>query len=404
MMITARLFGSGARAVGETSLRLHATLVDPALLAAAFLDPGGAAHFAATLLTALDGPSGLTELAAHCAATDLALRSAAVGYSSVDQLNARTMPTLQAAFALPGALGDLAVDAARGRPGDGLDTFITDDPQLTGLAAAGLESITPTADAGAAYPDGRAHVAPVTSRSTAPPRTLADMMGGLARLTDDRTDGEVDVQIITARDRSGALVRRVVVDIPGTGDWDLARRTDHDVTNMGTSLRALSGETTTCEAGVLAAMRSAGVRPTDEVLLVGHSQGGLIAVNAARDAVASGEFNVTHVITAGAPISGIVGALPATVAVLALENRGDIVPDTDGGPNPDRPNVTTVTVHHDHGDVARNHDLDQSYVPGAIDVDASQNASVRAYRQSIAGFLDGDHATTQRFLITRAFR
>jgi hypothetical protein len=120
--------------------------------------------------------------------------------------------------------------------------------------------------------------------------------------------------------------------------------------------------------------------------------------------VASGRFNVTHVITAGAPIGGTVAALPPTVAVLALENEGDIVPETDGRPNPDRPNVTTATVHHDHGDVASNHDLDQSYVPGASDVAASDNASVRTYLCSIDGFLDGDSATTQRLLITRSFR
>jgi pimeloyl-ACP methyl ester carboxylesterase len=313
------------------------------------------------------------------------------------------MPALAATIGLPPALADLVIDEAHGRWGGGLNVFVTADPQLIDLAAAGLESVLPTADAGAAYPDGQPHVVPVSSGSTAAPRTLTDLIGGLARLTDDRTDGEVDVQIITTRDASGALVRRVIVDIPGTGDWDVARRTDHDVTNIGTSLRALSGEPTSYEAGVLAAMRAAGVRPTDEVLLVGHSQGGVIAVNTARDAIAGGEFNVTHVITAGAPIGGTVGALPPTVAVLALENQGDIVPETDGRPNPDRPNVTTVTVHHDHGAVVPNHDLDQSYLPGASDVEASDNPSVQAYLASIDGFLDGDTSTTQRLLITRTF-
>jgi hypothetical protein len=98
-----------------------------------------------------------------------------------------------------------------------------------------------------------------------------------------------------------------------------------------------------------------------------------------------------------------VGALPPSVAVLALENEGDIVPETDGRTNSDRPNVTTVTVHHDHGDVADNHDLQQSYRPGASDVEASDNPSVRAYLASIDGFLDGDTSTTQRLLITRTF-
>ncbi|HEY2982943.1 MAG TPA: hypothetical protein VGJ38_02245, partial [Jatrophihabitantaceae bacterium] len=184
----------------------------------------------------------------------------------------------------------------------------------------------------------------------------------------------------------------------------VARLHSGDVTSIATNLRALRGAVTTYERGVLEAMRQAGVGPDDDVLMVGHSEGGMVAVNAARRAAASGEFRVRHVVTAGAPLGLIAGNVPASVNVLALENDGDVVPHLDGAENPDRLNVTTVTAHRGHGDVVANHRLDEAYLAAARDLDAGDDPSVRDYLQGLAGFLTASTVRTHTYQITRTYR
>jgi pimeloyl-ACP methyl ester carboxylesterase len=143
------------------------------------------------------------------------------------------------------------------------------------------------------------------------------------------------------------------------------------------------------------------VRPDDQVTIVGHSQGGVIAVNTARDAVASGGFHVTNVITVGSPISSVVAQLPLSVDVLAIENDGDLVPHLDGAANPDQGNVTTVTVHHNQHDVVSNHDLTASYLPAAAEIEASSDVSVQAYLATLAGTFSASSVTTYTYVVTR---
>jgi pimeloyl-ACP methyl ester carboxylesterase len=195
--------------------------------------------------------------------------------------------------------------------------------------------------------------------------------------------------------------RRAIVDVPGTKSWDPGR-TD-DVTSLSTNARALDGASTTYERGVLDAMTRAGVTNTDQVMIVGHSEGGMVAVTAARDAVRSGRFDVTHVVTAGAPIARSVGDLPESVRVLALENDHDVVPAIDGAANPASPNVTTVHFDVDTATVGGNHGLSTAYEAGAAETDASGDPSVHAFTDSAEGFLDGTDEDTQLYLITRKY-
>ena len=195
--------------------------------------------------------------------------------------------------------------------------------------------------------------------------------------------------------------RRAIVDIPGTKSWDAGASSD--VTSMSTNARAIVGARSTYERGILRAMADSGIRPDEEVMLVGHSEGGAVAVTAARDAVRSKRFAVTHVVTAGAPIGRTVGELPESVRVLALENRADVVPNLDGAGNPSRPNVTTATFEVDHDDIVQNHALRESYAVGAAQCDASDDPSVRAFVDSADGFLSGTSEATHDYLITREY-
>jgi pimeloyl-ACP methyl ester carboxylesterase len=150
-------------------------------------------------------------------------------------------------------------------------------------------------------------------------------------------------------------------------------------------------------------MTKAGVRPTDEVMLVGHSEGGMVAVTAAREAVRSKRFNVTHVVTAGSPISTDLKSLPKTVQVLALENHSDVVPQADGSTNPDQRNVTTVTGDVNDNSITDNHSIEDSYEHIADQADHSDNASIRHFLASASGFLTGCGQNVQRFVIHRKY-
>jgi pimeloyl-ACP methyl ester carboxylesterase len=187
-----------------------------------------------------------------------------------------------------------------------------------------------------------------------------------------------------------------VVDIPGTKTWRVGGR---DVTDLTTNCRAIAGRETTYERGVLIALERAGIAPDEPVLLIGHSEGGMVAVNAALHN--DGRFRITHVVTAGAPIGDTVGAVPRTVRVLAVENEHDAVPHLDEGANPAKANVVTATIHRDYRSPGLNHALDRSYVPGARDIDATDNPAIRAWLDSASPFLDATSVETRRYSITR---
>ncbi|HJQ41608.1 MAG TPA: hypothetical protein VJ831_00860, partial [Jatrophihabitantaceae bacterium] len=139
------------------------------------------------------------------------------------------------------------------------------------------------------------------------------------------------------------------------------------------------------------------------VLLVGHSEGGLVAVNAARHAVADGEFDITHVITAGAPIGRIAGALPASVQVLALENTQDVVPHLDGVANLDRRNVTTVSGSTGDGSIVGDHEIAGAYLPLAASAQASTDPSIRDFLHSADGYFRAAAVETHTYQIARRY-
>lgn len=325
----------------------HRLLLDAGGLVSAPLDPAGWVEFEAALVSALDGPGGLVALAATMSVRAAALRTAALAYRATDE--AREL-----------AFSPVAVRAA-------------------------------TAALSLLYPDGRSVV---TDRGVDPgglgaPVGLTDLFAGLARRGDAAAaggEGQVDVRVLTHADRT----RSYIVDIPGTRSWDVNPFQDRPVINdLGTNLHAIDGRTTAYERGVAEALRRAGATPTDPVMLVGHSQGGIVAANAAKHFVSSGEFTVTHVVTAGAPIGAV--ELPDTVAVLSLENTLDPVPYLDVAANPDRPHRITVRFA---AWTEQPHSLDGVYAPAAAELDRCDDPSVRAFLGSATAFLDPTAGST----------
>jgi hypothetical protein len=138
-------------------------------------------------------------------------------------------------------------------------------------------------------------------------------------------------------------------------------------------------------------------------MLVGHSEGGMVAVNAARHAVARGEFTVTHVVTAGSPVGRTAGSLPVQVRLLSLENTQDVVPHLDGVANPHRVNVTTASGRRGDGTVIGDHTVESAYLPLAGDVAASRDPSIRDFLASAAPYFTATSVETHTYQIRRSY-
>ena len=401
MIAMARRFGGVAHDTLFSAVRLHGYLLDAQLDSSAVLDPVGFAQFEGDLLDALDGFRGLSWAGAHAGLIDGELRMAAVAYEKADQLSTDVHDIVVGLAGLPDAIAAAAGKlASTGDPLAAAQAAVVHDPEMADVVVDALGIPTMLSTVASSIPDGHGVVrhpgVDASSVAAQPPRRLSDVMSDLARRSNDRHHGEIDVRILTMPDGT----RRAIVDITGTKSWDPLPT--HDITSLTTNGRALVGQRTAYEEGVLAAMRMAGVRRTDKVMMVGHSEGGMVAVTAARDATKSGEFDVTHVVTAGAPIGRTVGGLPARVKVLALENTTDVVPHLDGVENPDKRNVTTASGARGNRTVVGDHDIAKSYVPLADDVQASHHRSVRDFLHSASGYFGASDVVTRTYQIQRS--
>jgi hypothetical protein len=180
------------------------------------------------------------------------------------------------------------------------------------------------------------------------PGSVRDLLLGVDRRQDRRhgkaVSGEIGIQRLTGADG----VVRYVVQLPGTESWAL--KPGATARDVSANLHTMAGGSTVYMRGVGQAMAKAHIPPGAPVMLVGHSQGGMTAAALAADPEFRRSFNVTQVVTAGAPIARSV--IPPGVQVFAMENRYDLVPRLDGDTNPDQPNLTTVTFDGQKGDRA----------------------------------------------------
>jgi hypothetical protein len=401
--------------VGGALRVLARCLADPAMIVAAALDPAGAAQIVALTGVAM---AGAASVLAGCQSLATSLRLAAASYRAADELDRRLTPVAAAGLRLPLAVAPLARPGAAGSPFPaglslaGLQAGLTADPQL---ADAAVQLLTAGAAGGLPLPGATARLAGLLATPFAdgdavviarpgmptgdrggPPRGAADLIGALAlRAAHNDGGGAVDVRIL-----HGAGGRRVILDITGTTAWNLdPRRRTAAVSDLGTNLRALANQSSVFERGALQALRQAGVRPSEPIMVVGYSQGGLIAARLAGRLQAGSEFTVTHLVTAGAPVG--LAPVPRSVSVLSLQNRGDVVPELDGADNPRRADWITAQTAHGQSSVLGKHSL-SSYLAGARDLDGCADPALAHWRRGAAGFLGAERVSTQVFQIQRA--
>lgn len=288
---------------------------------------------------------------------------------------------------------------------------------LSGVARAQSGALTPSlhpVPGGAAAlsgllagPAGRAVVTPVPAPvQQAAPHGVGDVMELVARTYGaDAPTGTpgTDVATVTVQrlDRPDGT-RAWVVAVPGTQTMAMSGAVP---TDMGTNLRLEAGLADTMTAGVLGAMHQAGVGAGEPVTLVGHSQGGMVAMSAA--AAAAGSFTVGAVVTAGSP--DVPAPLPSGVPVVRMEHVEDGTARVDGAPTALTSQVTTVTrelSEDGHGtpdwgtahrvgtyvETARRVDRAAADAPGTI-------PGVDALDRVLGG--PGTRATTSQYVIRR---
>lgn len=197
-------------------------------------------------------------------------------------------------------------------------------------------------------------------------------------------DGSVLIQEIPGPDGPQYLVC-----VPGTQDdgWgaspsDWNSNFELMTSGMSDSLRM-----------VLAAMERAGIPADAPVMLMGHSQGGIVATALAASPQFASRFNVTHVVTAGSP-TGLF-TLPPGVKALHLEHAEDVTPGLDLKPNPAGANRTTFTRSLTQSPDPRLRELGQT-IPGAH-VFEGYAATARLAESGVSASVDEFMASAKGF-------
>ncbi|WP_329124791.1 lipase family protein [Streptomyces sp. NBC_01465] len=166
-------------------------------------------------------------------------------------------------------------------------------------------------------------------------RAEADAM--LTRVL-DRSGNDIVryIDVISALGNHGlALLRRIdctdgvqrhVLLLPGTSFGRVTNSTPQDL--VGAFDGVLRTDTTYTRA-VKNLLLRAGVPEGSELMIVGHSLGGITAMNLACDLDIVSTYRLTHVITVGSPIDNKRPVDPA-VQVISLVNNHDVIPGLDG--------------------------------------------------------------------------
>lgn len=436
--------------------RAHLAAAEPALLATAALDPFGAARAVDALLAALDGPSGLLALSVRVRADGARLVAARLRYELVDNgpwgelvdlagVLALTAARPAAALRDPGALAARAVDAVEATltwsaPASELlaplaAAVLSSPPVVTaallatpaplhGLilrGAAGrarfvvesvgwrptsVEPLTgqPLVEWAERWPAGPGAARPtsltrpgVSASSVAAaeewrrvsgraPGSLAGSMRRVAALS-GLGEGRIAIEAVTGADG----VTRYVVELPGIASL---RDTPYPQDLPG-AVSAAALAPSSYAGAVRRALDLAGVPTGAPALLVGHSQGGVVAMNLAGDPTFNGgRAQVTHVVAAGSPVTHV-QALPGT-RVLTVENTHDIVTHLDNEDSrhraPDGARVD-VAFSRDTGSVGANHSA-RLYADELAALADSPNPRLRAFVAGLAPYLRGRTTTT----------
>lgn len=224
-----------------------------------------------------------------------------------------------------------------------------------------------------------ANIVGVTN-SVSPPSSIGSLAERLIAGSGAGTDGKTAwLRIEKFREPASPVgTARYVVYIPGTQSW--GPRPGMNPFDLTSNLSAISKTGFAgSERAVALAMTQAGIGPDSKVLLVGHSQGGMVAANI------STRFAGSKVLTFGAPLGQLNGKISAPT--LSVEHERDPVPKIDSRPNPLATNWVTARQELAGIDPVAQHEM-AGYLKTAQAIDEQPVAELglARLRREIAGF------------------
>ncbi|MFV0633056.1 hypothetical protein [Demequina sp.] len=185
-----------------------------------------------------------------------------------------------------------------------------------------------------------------------------------------------------------------IVTIPGTGDTVGA---NGEVFDIEGNLVAVDGSASDATEMVLLAMEQAGIAAHEPVMLVGHSQGGIVAGTIAVASKATARFNVTTVVTAGTPLAAM--DRNPKVQYAEFRNGPDPTWAAGGFDEPPRANETVIAadtrISSDAALAEESHTLigahqAQTYAAIMAQAELSESTSLDDFMAASSEFFAGD--------------
>lgn len=261
------------------------------------------------------------------------------------------------------------------------------------------------------------------------PQTLQDLVvandalrpGGAAAVE----AGQIGIQRIRPADGGESVYLVQVPPTEGSGITEVpaAYGGQGNSRDWGSNLRLVAGQDPAAMDDVRVALTAAQVPDGAEVMIVGHSQGGIIASHLAADPTfnsasgAPGSYDVTHTFSVGSPIQTVVPAQAGTQSVNVGHEAslgaggfgGDLIAETDlGGLQVDGGHLTAPNRHEvtldpypgtswnpvpvlerNHDSVGPGHDSDQGYA-GSVGRATAGDPTLSALQRDLTGTYLGE--------------
>jgi hypothetical protein len=185
------------------------------------------------------------------------------------------------------------------------------------------------------------------------PQDVSSVDSSIASLRDVKAGNESAIQITKAM-RDGKPV--YTINIPGTVSWS-PTGWEHPI-DLTSNVVDMYGGQSTGMTYVEEAMKRAGVEPGADIVMMGHSQGGIIASALASKTAFTHRYNVRGVVTMNSPTAN--NKIKAGIPALHLENWKDPVSTLDNTSMPVSRDRMQVVGTVDQSDGIGDHDVETS--------------------------------------------
>ncbi len=229
--------------------------------------------------------------------------------------------------------------------------------------------------------------------ATRSPNSITQLLDRLSQVS-SKKQPTVGIDFFQTADQ-----RTAIVYIPGTQTLGLGDGSNP--LDLQSNILAMQGNgLAASERAVLEAMNQAGIAETDEVIFVGHSQGGMVAGNLAQHPA---DYITAGLVTIGAPIAQL---KLTKVPVMAIEHVNDPIPNVSGKVNPLTKNWVTIqrTSQALESDAPMHSHSLKSYKNTTQEVDASKNKGILNIKQQLLSQVQGAPVgKAMDFVIAREF-